>query len=49
LAARRNDWVAQRAAQIVIAHAATGGGLAKQATMWQEAGQSIEYLSTTTS
>ena len=49
LAARRNDWVAQRAARIVIAHVSTGGGLAKQATMWQEAGQSIEYLSTTTS
>lgn len=44
LAARRNDWVAQRAARIVIAHAATGGGLAQQATTWQQAGQFIEYL-----
>lgn len=44
LAARRNDWVAQRAARIVIAHAATGGGLAQQVTTWQQAGRLIEYL-----
>ena len=44
LAVRRNDWVAQRAARIIIAHAAAGGGLGQQATTWQQAGQSIEYL-----
>lgn len=44
LAARRNDWVAQRAARIVIAHAAAGGGLAQQATPWQQTGRVIEYL-----
>lgn len=44
LAARRNDWVAQRAARIVIAHAAAGGGLVQQATTWQQAGRVIEYL-----
>ena len=48
LAARRNDWVAQRATRIVITHAATGGGLAQQATNWQQAGRPIEYLSSTT-
>ena len=44
LAARRNNWVAQRATQIVIAHAATGGGLEQQITTWQQAGRSIVYL-----
>lgn len=47
LAARRNDWVAQRATRIVIAHAAAGGGLAQQATTWQQTGRPIAYLSST--
>lgn len=44
LATKRNDWVAQRAGRIVIAHAATGGSLAQQATTWLQAGRVIEYL-----
>jgi hypothetical protein len=48
LAAHRNEWVAQRATRIVIAHASAGGGLAQQTTMWHQAGQSIEYLSNMT-
>lgn len=44
LAARRNDWVAQRATRIVIAHAAAGGGLAQHVATWQQAGRPIEYL-----
>lgn len=44
LAARRNDWIAQRAARIVIAHASDGGGLVEQIGRWQGGGRKVEYL-----
>ncbi|HAD04162.1 MAG: hypothetical protein A2091_05795 [Desulfuromonadales bacterium GWD2_61_12] len=44
LAARRNDWIAQRAARIVIAHASVGGGLVQQIGRWQGGGRRVDYL-----
>lgn len=43
-AARRNDWVAERAANIVLAHVAAGGGLARQAAQWKSAGRHLSVL-----
>jgi len=44
LAARRNDWIAQRATQIVIGHASAAGTLQKQAEQWAVEGKQILYL-----
>lgn len=43
-ALRRNDWIAQRADEIVIAHASVDGNLIQQATEWELKGQRICYL-----
>jgi predicted Rossmann fold nucleotide-binding protein DprA/Smf involved in DNA uptake len=45
LAARRNDWVAERAARIVVAHASTEGKLLRQAMRWGSDGRLVNYLS----
>lgn len=44
LAARRNACVAQLASQIVVAHASTGGSLARMCDDWSATGRSIQYL-----
>ena len=44
LAARRNDWVAALADQIVVAHASTGGRLAVLCDGWSSAGRPIRWL-----
>ena len=44
LAARRNDWVAEHAACIVVAHASTEGNLMRQARQWGCNGRHIDYL-----
>jgi len=45
LATRRNDWVAQRAAHIVVAHASMEGSLVRQAVQWEREGRRVDYLS----
>ena len=45
LAARRNDWAAEHAARIVVAHASPEGNLMCQAMRWERAGISISHLS----
>jgi hypothetical protein len=45
LAARRNVWVAEHAARIVVAHASPGGNLMCQAMQWERAGKFISFLS----
>lgn len=45
LAARRNDWVAEHAARIVVAHTAAGGNLLRQTTQWECDGRQVKYLS----
>ncbi|MBI2355571.1 MAG: hypothetical protein HYV06_11215 [Deltaproteobacteria bacterium] len=45
LAARRNDWVAEHADQIVVAHASAGGSLSQQMAQWERDGRHIKYLS----
>jgi hypothetical protein len=45
LAAQRNDWVAQRAAHIVVAHASMEGSLVRQAMQWEQEGRRVDYLS----
>jgi hypothetical protein len=44
LAARRNDWIAQRATQIVIGHASVSGILQKQVNQWAGNGKRVHYL-----
>lgn len=44
LATRRNDWVAEHAARIVIAHASAGGNLLRQATQWKCDGRHVDFL-----
>ncbi|HBA71897.1 MAG: hypothetical protein A2X82_12970 [Geobacteraceae bacterium GWC2_55_20] len=44
LAARRNDWVAEHAARIVVAHASAGGSLLRQAMQWENKGRTVDYL-----
>jgi len=44
LAARRNDWVAEHAARIVVAHASAGGNLLRQVMQWENEGRSVDYL-----
>ena len=44
LAARRNDWVAEHAARIVIAHASAGGNLLRQAEQWERDGRHVDFL-----
>lgn len=45
LAARRNDWVAEHATRIVVAHASAGGNLLRQAMQWENKGRIVDYLS----
>jgi len=45
LAMRRNDWVAEHAARIVVAHASPEGNLMCQAMQWERAGISISHMS----
>ncbi len=45
LAARRNDWVAEHAARIVVAHASPEGNLMCQAMQCERAGISLSRLS----
>lgn len=45
LAVRRNDWVAEHAARIVVAHASTGGNLLRQVTQWERDGRCVMFLS----
>jgi hypothetical protein len=45
LAVRRNDWVAEHAARIVVAHASPEGNLMSQAMQWGCNGRHIDYLS----
>ena len=45
LASRRNDWVAEHAAQIVVAYASAEGSLLRQARQWEYDGRSVNYLS----
>ena len=45
LAARRNDWVAEHAARIIIAHASFDGNLLPHARQWAQNGLSVDYLS----
>jgi predicted Rossmann fold nucleotide-binding protein DprA/Smf involved in DNA uptake len=45
LAARRNDWAAEHAARIVVAHASPEGNLMCQAMQWERAGIIISHLS----
>ncbi len=44
LATRRNDWVAEHAARIVIAHASEGGSLLIQSAQWKRDGRIVESL-----
>jgi hypothetical protein len=44
LAARRNDWVAEHAARIVVAHASAGGNLLRQAKQWENEERSVDFL-----
>jgi predicted Rossmann fold nucleotide-binding protein DprA/Smf involved in DNA uptake len=44
LAARRNEWVALLANQIVVAHASPGGGLAALCDGWSLAGRPVQHL-----
>lgn len=41
----RNDWVAEHAARIVVAHASTKGNLLQQARKWNFDGRYVDYLS----
>ena len=43
LAARRNDWVAEHAARIVVAHASASGNLLRQVMQWENKGRSVDY------
>jgi predicted Rossmann fold nucleotide-binding protein DprA/Smf involved in DNA uptake len=44
LAAQRNDWVAEHAARIVVAHASAEGNLLRQARQWENKGRIVDYL-----
>jgi len=44
LAAERNEWVAQLASEIVVAHASPGGRLAGLCDVWGVAGQVVRRL-----
>jgi hypothetical protein len=44
LAARRNDWVAEHAARVIIAHASNEGNLRLQARQWEHNGRHVDYL-----
>jgi hypothetical protein len=44
LAAQRNDWVAEHADRIVVAHASTAGNLLRQAKQWENNGRSVDFL-----
>ena len=44
LAVSRNDWVAEHAARIVVAHASAGGNLLRQAMQWKNQGRRVELI-----
>lgn len=44
LAAQRNEWVAELASQIVVAHASSGGRLAALCDGWGRTGRFIRWL-----
>lgn len=44
LAAHRNDWVAEHAANIVVAHAFAEGGLQRQISNWKRREFIVHYL-----
>lgn len=44
IAARRNDWAAEHASRIVIAHASLEGNLLKQVKQWEQDGRRVDYL-----
>jgi predicted Rossmann fold nucleotide-binding protein DprA/Smf involved in DNA uptake len=44
LAVRRNDWVAEHAARIVVAHASAGGNLLQQTAQWEYDGRHVDFL-----
>ncbi len=44
LAERRNDWVAEHAARIVVAYASAEGNLLRQARQWGRDGRRVDYL-----
>ena len=44
LAARRNDWVTEHAARIVVAHASAEGNLLRQAMRWGSDGRRVDFL-----
>lgn len=44
LATRRNEWVAELAGQIVIAHASPGGRLAALCEAWSSSGRPVQRL-----
>lgn len=44
LAARRNDWIANRCSRIVVAAISPAGGLVRQVERWSEAGRLVDYL-----
>lgn len=44
IAARRNNWIARCASQIVVAHATDEGGLVKQTQHWEREGHRVRSL-----
>jgi predicted Rossmann fold nucleotide-binding protein DprA/Smf involved in DNA uptake len=44
IAERRNDWVAEHAARIVVAYASAEGSLLRQVERWVNLGRTIEFL-----
>jgi predicted Rossmann fold nucleotide-binding protein DprA/Smf involved in DNA uptake len=44
LAVRRNDWVAEHAARIVVAHASPEGNLMRQVMQWERDGRYVDFL-----
>lgn len=44
LATRRNNWIAEHATKIVVAHASAGGNLLRQVIQWENKGRSVDYL-----
>jgi hypothetical protein len=44
LAAIRNDWVAEHASRIIVAHASATGMLRQQVQKWESEGRFVDYL-----
>jgi len=47
-AMQRNDWIAQRAANIIIGYAAKSGNLQRQIREWADKGKQVRYLASET-